>query len=696
MNVAILLVTYSMKKLITLAFVFHFSIVLSQKRNIDPASIDIVRDAWGVPHIFGRTDAAVAYGLAWAHAEDDFKTIQKGLIASKAMLGLYSGKEGATVDYIIHLLRCRQLVDSRYEHDISPAYKTLLQAYCDGLNAFARVHQKEILVKKTFPAIPQDILTYSVLQLAISCGADEALKQIFNNTIPLASWIPGGSNGFAFNSRITTDKHVYLAINSHQPLEGPVSWYEVHLASEEGLNILGALFPGSPNVLIGVNEYLGWTHTVNYPDKLDVYQLEMSPDHKLQYKMDSAWMRLEEKTVKLKIRIAGLPIGIKKKAFWSVYGPTIVTKKGVFAIRTAGLMDIRALEQWYFMNKAMNFSQFKTALKMEAIPGYNIVYGDRYDTIYYISNAKLPLRPKGYNWRSTVPGNTTKTLWTKFYPIEDLPQVLNPSSGYVFNNNHSPFNATAARDNVKQENYDAEMGYETYNNNRSVRVMELLKQRSQISYEDFKRIKYDLQLPQKLAYRTSADTLFLLEENDYPNIAALISTLKAWDRKATQKSQGAAIFGVLYYYVSSKLQSGDDSFKVMTKKKSVEALTYVKNYLMKNFGTIEVTLGDYQQLVRGNKAIPLAGLPDVIAAMTSVPYQKGRVRGNQGESYIAFVKFTATGPEIETINCYGASNHRTSPHYSDQMELFVQQKTKTMTLNKEQVYKDASRIYHPQ
>ena len=134
----------------------------------------------------------------------------------------------------------------------------------------------------------------------------------------------------------------------------------------------------------------------------------------------------------------------------------------------------------------------------------------------------------------------------------------------------------------------------------------------------------------------------------------------------------------------------------LTKAKCIEILTSIKSELVKNFGTTQVPLGEYQKLVRGQKEISLPGLPDVIASMLSVPHGKGRVKGNQGESYIELVKFTSQGPEIESINCYGASNNPSSPHYADQMELFVQQQTKPMTLNKEKIYKEAKRIYHPQ
>ncbi|MEX1238101.1 MAG: penicillin acylase family protein [Cyclobacteriaceae bacterium] len=664
--------------------------------RFDPSKIDIVRDHFGVPHIFAETDREVAYGLAWAHAEDDFETVQKSFLASRAMLGQHSGREGATVDHVVHLLRLRRLANKRYKTDISPPFKAVLQGYCGGINAYAETHPKEVLVKKVFPIMPQDMVTYSVLQMALGCGVDKALKKIYRETAPLAEWEPSGSNALAFNSKKTTDGNVYLTINTHHPLEGQVAWYEAHLSSEEGWNIIGGLFPGSPVIFTGFNENLGWTHTVNHPDRLDIYQLAMNPDNSLQYKVDGDWHTLEETTVKLKIKVTpGFILGVKRKVYWSIFGPTVINTNGVFSIRTSALMDIRGLEQWYRMNRAQNFSEFRKALKMEAHPSYNIVYGDRYDTIYYLSNGRLPVRQPGFNWKETLPGNSSLLLWTKFHPVENLPQVLNPSSGYVYNANHSPFNATDQKDNIKEENHDPTMGYETHDNNRSLRLMELMQQYQKVSFEDFKRIKYDLQLPQKLAYPINIDTLFQFNENDHPEVADLITTLKTWDRKGTIDSKGAAVFGVLFYYVAAKYEN-DEAFKTMTKPMCLEALMYAKEYLMKNFGTTDVSLGELQRLERGGKSLPLAGLPDVLATMYSMPSENGRRRGAIGDCYIAFAKFTPTGPEIETINCYGASNRKDSPHYDDQMELFQKQQTKKMTLNRDEVYMNAKAIYHPE
>lgn len=685
------------KHILALTLFFTVRTAIAQDR-IDPSRIDIVRDSFGVPHIYAATDAAVAYGLAYAHAEDDYKTIQTSFLAGKSMLARYSGKSGAAIDYVCQLLRCREIVEEKYEQDISPAYKKVLQGYCDGINSYAKQHSNEVLVKQLFPLTPKDMLSYSLLQLSISCGADKALQQIFRGSIPvLNDFKPGGSNAYAFNSRKTTDGSTFLNINAHQPLEGPVSWYEAHLCSEEGWNIIGALFPCAPSILLGVNENLGWAHTVNNPDKLDVYQLEMNPQNKLQYRFDNEWLTLEEKQAHLKVKMMGLKIGAKRKIWWSKYGPTVVTDRGVFAIRTGALMDIRSLEQWYHMNKARNFTEFYQALQMGAIPGYNVIYADRYDTIFYLSNGKMPYREKGYRWRSTVPGNTSHTLWTRFHPISELPHYLNPASGYLFNSNHSPFNASAAADNIKESDYDATMSYENWDNNRSIRFMNLLAPLQKISYEDFKRIKFDRQLPQHLYYTgCKSDTLFLLDEKQYPAIADIILSLKQWDHRADVNSKGAAAFCIAYYYTVEKLAGPSAAaYRNLSVATSVEVLTYVKDYLQKNFGRTDITLGEYQKLVRGDKAIPLPGLPDVIASMESEPWKNGMVKGRQGESYIELVRFTKAGPEIESIHSYGASNKKESPHYADQMEMFVQQKMKKMTLNKKEVYSKAERVYHP-
>jgi acyl-homoserine-lactone acylase len=679
-------------KLLTLLFTCLLAFQLHAQ--INPAKIDIIRDSFGVPHIFGKTDPDVAYGLAWAHAEDDFGTIQQSLMAGKSMLAQYQGKKGASIDYIIHLLRIPELVEAKYESDLSPAFKKLLEGYAAGLNAYAAAHPKEVLLKKIFPVTPKDMVQYSVLQLCVLSGADKALSSIFGGTVPLLeNYKTAGSNAFAFNSAKTTDGQVYLDINAHQPLEGPVAFYEAHLNSEDGWNIIGANFPGAPCILHGCNEYLGWAHTVNAPDKLDVYQLEINPKNKLQYKFDGKWETLEVKTAPLKVKVAGVIAPLSKKAYWSKYGPTIITPRGVFSIRMPAQMDIRGLEQWYAFNKAKNFTEFKSALNMLAIPGYNIVYADRYDTIFYISNGRIPVRDKSYNWKATLPGNTSKTLWTDLHPLSNLPQVLQPKAGYVYNTNHSPFHSTEGIDNPLVK--DITMGYETLENNRSMRFDELIQPLNKVSYEDFKRIKFDRQYPSSFYFPSKIDTVFLLNSTEFPDIADIITQLNNWNKNSDAESIGAGTF----FFVQAAANKNKALYlqnKSISKQLAVQLLREAKQTMLKDFGKTNIALGEVQKLVRGTKEIPLPGLPDVLAPMYSVPYKDGKWKGNQGDAYIELVRFTKDGPQIESLNVYGASAKKDSPHYTDQMEMFTRQQTKKMTLNKAEVYKNAKSIYHPQ
>ncbi len=665
--------------------------------QINPATVTIARDAYGVPHIFAKTDAEVAYGLAWAHAEDDFKTIQLLLLPAKGLLGRQLGKAGAAADYVVELLHAPELVAEQFPANLSPDYRTVLEGYLQGINDYARTHPEEVLQKRAFPVTVQDYLKAVVLSLSVISGVDRALREILAGKVatlafPSASGL--GSNGIAVHHSKTTEGKTLLAINSHQPLEGPVAWYEAHLCSEQGWNILGGLFPGGTTIFHGVNEHLGWAHTVNYQDKIDVYQLQTDAQHPRQYMVDGQWLRLDEKRVKLHVK--GIPFAIGRKAYWSIYGATVLTKQGMFAIRTGANQGFEGMEQWYRMNKARNFSEFKQALQ-KLVPGFNIIYADP-DTIYYVSNGKIPLRDPAYNWRGTLPGNTRKTLWTQFHPLAELPQYTNPPSGYLFNMNHTPFNATGPADNLKASAYDPTMGYETWNNNRSTRFVEMMRQYDKLSYADFKQIKYDLQLPKTLAYVTGPDAnaLFTLNPTDYSDIAGEIKTLNTWDRRSNTDSRGAALFLIFYHYWKDKAAQLPQPKAALTKDDCAEGIRYAKTYMQQHFGRTTLTLGEYQKHVRGSKELPLWGLPDVMAAIYAVPYKNGMVHSNQGESYIELVKFPKTGlPEIETVNCFGASNHPDSPHYTDQMELFVGMKTKPMTLDKAAVLRDAKRVYHP-
>ena len=676
----------SMRKILPL---FALCLYFTAAAQIDPKKITIARDSFGVPHIFAKSDAEVSYGLAWAHAEDDFKSIQEMLLPAKGKMGRYQGRDGATADFVFELLHCREVTLEKW-HTLRPDFIRLLEGYDQGLNDYAKAHPEEVLVKGMFPVTPQEHVAASVLALAVFNGADDALMQIFGGGAPAA---PGmqlkGSNGIAIHPSKTTTGEAFLAINAHQPNEGPQAFYEAHICSEEGLNALGGLLAGGPCILHGVNEHLGWAHTVNYCDRVDIFQLEMNPENSNEYRFDGAWLKLETKKVKLHVK--GVPVAVGRTAYWSKYGATIKTNKGVFAVRTGGNMVIGALQQWYDMNKARNFTEFYKTLQQQELSMFNILYADKYDTIFYINNALMPVRDAsdGYNWRLTVPGNTAKTLWTEFRKPAALPQYINPQSGFLFNTNHSSFLATGNADNLKAENFAKEDGWEQGHNNRSMRLYELMPG-GKLDFATFKKIKFDKQLPKQLQYRVKIDAMFTLQAEAHPALKDIITTFQQWDRNTTADSKGAAVFRSVFNNLRYS-SSGQ-----VTEAQALAAFQAAYDYQVKNFGRTGITLGDMQKLVRGGKEYPMYGMPDVLSAEWTEAYGAGKEKVVGGDGYICLVRFPKTGlPIIETVNMYGASSKPGSKHFDDQVPLYLKQQTKPMTLDKAAVLQRAERVYHP-
>ena len=684
-----------MKK--SIYFLFILSISFKGYSQINPDNIEIIRDDFGVPHIYADTDSEVAYGYAWAQAEDHFKLIQEAYLAGNGMLGKRIGLKAVGADFLTQFIQSESTVNDLY-HTLDAKFISLLEAFTEGLNAFAKKHPDEVLEKKLFPITPKKLLRYTQLQLFISNGADRLVTGIVNDNLSWPFEInqdTKGSNLIAVNRSRTHSDQTFLTINTHQPLEGATSWYEAHLVSKEGTNIIGASFPGSPCILSGANEFLGWTHTVNYPDKADVFALEMHPKKKNIYLVDGVPYKLEKFKAKLTFKFLGINIPISKKFYRSIYGPTLKNKTGVYSVRTPSTTNINALEQWWRMNKATNFTEFYKALEMKALPGYNIGYADRNDTIFYISNGKIPIRAKGYNWTDVVPGNTKETLWNTYYDISALPQVVNPKSGFVYNANHTPFKSSGKADNPISANFAKAMNYETYDNNRSTRLLTLLEEKELIDYQRFKRIKYDHQLPTPLQYNyMDLNPLFEMKVEDYPSVSVLLSDIKNWDRVANATSYGAGAYALLYYQLGPFFRNlGED--RIFSHEVLFEALKITKAYMKTHFDSDRIQLGDFQKLVRGTKELPIFGLPDVVTAMRGSPYKNGRIKITHGESYIGMVRFTPTKTYYESVISFGNSRRPESPHYTDQMDLFANFKTKKMSFDRSDVLKTAKRVYLP-
>lgn len=674
---------------------------LNTHAQVNPNDVEIVRDKFGVPHIFGKTDAATTYGLAWAHSEDDFKTIQKMLLAVKGRLAEVEGKDGAILDMLSFISGASEVVDSLYGQSFTPAYQKLIEAYTQGINEYAATHAGELLRPGLFPVTTHDVIAQNVLTEMLLTNVYIDIMKIFKGSIKdYEGNLPSGSNAFALNSTRTKDGKTYLAINSHQPLEGLFSWYEAHLVSEEGLNILGGTFPGGMSIFHGTNEHLGWACTLNHPDLSDVYKLEMNPKNKLQYKFDGEWQTLRKRKITVKVKLGVVRIPVTKTFYWSKYGTTIKNKDGFYSVRFPANMSLKASEQLYRMNKAKSFSEWQEDMRMGAFPGVNFIYADRTDTIYYVSNGQFGPRNPAYNWLNVLPGNTSKTLWQMpFCAYDSLPQVLNPKSGYLLNTNNSCFTVSGAGDNPDPKNYSPTWGFGPETNNRSIMGHALIGKKEKFDYDEFKCVKYDCGFNDSLySYSlTNTSLMFKLDPKKYPDLADAIQVINKWNRQSDVNNKEAALVVSAMYPLIGKIRDAAREYEsnTFTEKEYVWALREGKKHMLKYFGSLTVPLGDVQKHARGNVVLPIGGMPDVLAATITQPYKDGMRRTMVGESYIQLVRFSKEAVEIETVNAYGASSNPGSPHYTDQMQMFVDKKLKPMTLDRKAIYSTAESVYHP-
>ena len=459
----------------------------------------IIRDNWGVPHIYGKSDADAAFGLAYAQAEDDFFTVQETVLKSRgkysSVYGAGKNKINGIFDYMVGLLKIWDIVDKQYSMLDQETIK-LCEGYAQGLNKFIE-DQNDSFIQHIYPVSGKDIVAGTIHKTPFFFQLPFFLADLYEKKpedIPSHYTIgeslefikrAEGSNVYAVSPNASDNGDTFLAINSHQPWDGELAWYEAHIHSEEGLNMVGGLFPGSPVVFVGHNENLGWGHTVNKPDILDIYELEINPENENQYKFDGEWKEFEIFDVVIDVKFGNSIIEYPQIAYWSIHGPVIKGKNATYAIRYSKYDDIRIIEQWYKMNKASNLKEWTEAMNMMAMPMFNAGYADKEGNILYIYNASIPIRDENYDWQKVLPGNTSKTLWTEYIEYSNLPQVLNPNSGFIQNCNSTPYKTTI--DENPPIILPESAGIEKFMTNRALRALETFGIDKSISYNEFKK-----------------------------------------------------------------------------------------------------------------------------------------------------------------------------------------------------------------
>lgn len=688
--------------------------------------VRILRDTFGVPHVYGKRDEDVAFGLAYAHAEDDFATIQQSLMTSRGRLALVDNQtprllnaltgaiglgawfetspgDPAVTDYLVQLLRVRNRIDGQMktnlaEGRISAKAYGVLTAYANGINLYAAQHPDRVVAG--FKAVgADDIAAGFVFFTPLFFGLERNIGELFAQERKYEISVPqgAGSNAMAVAPSRSADGTTRLLINSHQPYTGPLAWYEARVKSEEGWDLAGGVFPGTPFILHGFGPSYGWANTVNNPDLADTYVLTVNPGNPNQYKFDGAWRDFERTQAEIQLRIAGpIAIRVTRDVLWSVYGPVIQRPHGTYAIRYATMDRTDQVEEYYRLNKADGLESFLRALEIQAIPSLNFTFADRAGNIAYIYNAVIPKRDSVYDWQKYLPGDTSRTLWTSYEPFSAIPKVVNPKAGFVYNANNTPFKATAAADDLRPESFAPTLGIDTRETNRGFRLEELLSADTSITREEFRAIKYDKR------YSTKSKLAELLgriagmdfsKEPDAADLSAAQALLKAYDLSADAQNRSAALAIMVALPVVVPTYQGKPEGDALAALRA--AITTLKAH----YGRIDPKWGEVNRFRRGAIDAPANGGPDVLRDFESdiVPQADGKFEARKGDTLYYFVEWDKAGHvSAEGIHQFGSATlDKASPHYADQAELFLKEQVKPIWLDEATLRQHLEREYRP-
>ena len=681
-----MVIRYLIRIVIPLILLFNFIIGNQNVVTVNDSlfSAKIERDDWGVPHIYGTRDADVSFGLAYAHAQDDFTTLEDIVFALRGELASKHGRSAAVNDYYVHLMNYWGMIEDRYESDVADDVKLLCEGYAAGINKY--LQDNPSLKKRSFDLVTaKDIVVGFSHRMPLMFGLDGVLKKLSKKKPPEFIGSNGdlqegqfdmlASNVMAVGPQRSSDGFTRLWINTHQPWEGPVSWYEAHLVSEEGWDFYGALFPGSPVPLIGHNNYLGWSHTVNEPDLIDVYKLTINKLNKDQYWFEGYWKDLEVRNVDIKVKIVG-PFSwtFNRAVKSSIHGPVIEFDHGSYALRISSAKDLRFIEQWYRMGKSKNITEFKEAMKIHAIPMFNTGYADRDGKLYYVYNAKIPKRDPRYDWKKILPGESKQTLWYEYVPYERLPQVYDPLEGFFQNCNSSPYLATGSRVDASRPLPDW-TGIEKHQTNRALRALETFGVDPSINREEFFKYKFDVEYSRE-SILSGVRNRYVKEmegEEISDDLLPGFELIKNWNLRADSLNTSAAlsILTLPNAFKPENLKYDRDSITIKLRENM--------SYLKKQYGRIDVPLGRVVRLVRGETSLPLSGGPGTLRAIYSKKSGKN-YKAVAGDCYIQAVEW---GPEGQlnawSIHQYGSSTmDKTSPHFDDQSKSFSKHELKVI------------------
>ncbi len=674
---------------------FDTEALVARGRTYD---VEIIRDAVGVPHILGPRDVDVAYGLGFAQSEDDYPTVQDVVLAMRGRLATVKGPDAGPTDYLVGLFDVWGTIERRYETDLSAEARAIAEAYADGVNHYAALHPEEV-APGVLPVTGRDVVAGFVFKFPFFYGLDRLLQKMFRPPESAAAFLaPGaeapqfGSNAFAVTSTRSGDGRTHLIVNSHQPYSGPVAWYEAHVKSGEGWEMYGGTFPGAPLILHGVGPRLGWASTVNEPDLVDVYELEIDPADPMRYRYDGGWKRFEAREIPIRVNVYGrLFWTVEKTALTSVHGPVIETPTGKFAVRFAGRDEVRHLEQYYRMNRAQTFDAWRDAMEMNALPCLNFVYADADGNVAHYYNGQFPKRKEGVDWSGTLAGADPSLVWDAYLPFDALPKTVNPPSGFVFSANHTPYAVTDGDGAPTAADFSETLGIETKLTNRARRVLELAPGEA-LDRATLERIKYDKRYHPESDMAKEVKALCSATGGDDPLLTDARKVLCAWDLSAERDSAGAALAITTVEPITRARWEG----RLPPDGQSLLLLN--ARILMRVHERLELPWEDVNKLRRGSRTVGLGGGPDTLRAVHGGGLEEDGTRTAQlGDTLIVFASWDEAGTwRADAIHQFGSATSRPgSKHFADQVERFAEERLRAVPLTRAAIEAEATRTYRP-
>jgi acyl-homoserine-lactone acylase len=687
--------------------------------------VHIIRDNWGIAHIYGKSDADAVFGMTYAQAEDDFNRIERNYLNGLGWLAQAEGEAAIYGD-----LRERLFIDAnrlRQQYRGAPAWlKTLMIAWSDGLNYYLSKHpsvtpkvihhfEPWMALSFTEGSIGGDVESVDLAKLEKFYGPAAPAARNSQPSVPEEN--PGGSNGFAIAPSRSASGHAMLWINPH------TSYYfrsELQVASEQGLNVYGAVTWGQFFVYQGFNANNGWMHTSYGGDAIDEYaeDLVKKPDG-LYYKYGTQLRKLRVSRITIPFKQSD---GMGSRTFTvyhSHHGPIVRAENGKW-IAVKLLEDpVPALSQSYLRTKTRDYASFRKTQDMRTDTSNNTVYADADGTIAYFHGNFIPKRDTSFDFTHPVDGSNPATEWQGAHAIEDTITLLNPSNGWLFNSNNWPFSA-AGDQSPKREKYPVYM-WTKGETPRGLHAVEVLHDIRNVTLDGLIRAGYDGHLTAFDVLLPPLFTAFDALPAADPQRTALteaITALRGWDRRTSADSvpTAVAIFWGQELIERKGAEARDADEPVydylvdkLTGAERVNALSAALQKLQRDFGRWQTPWGEINRFQRltddivqpfddAKPSLPVGFAPAQWGALASFdstkPRKTKRIYGAVGNSFVAAVDF---GPTLhaKAIMSGGESGDPASEHFTDQALMFSQGGFRDVLFYPEDVRAHAERSYHP-